>query len=133
MSKSIKVGIFVAFGLLLCLIATFMIGNERQMWNRHIEFHAAFYDVAGLKPGSPIRMGGIDIGTVKAVEHAKDVADRRIHVTLSIVRTEAERVRVDTMADIQNKGLLGDKMVGLSTSGVGAALEPGGEIKTNEA
>jgi phospholipid/cholesterol/gamma-HCH transport system substrate-binding protein len=78
-------------------------------------------------------MGGIDVGTVKSVQHGTDVNDRRIHVTLSIVRTEADRVRVDTTADIQNKGLLGDKMVGLSTSGVGPPLEPGGDIKTNEA
>jgi phospholipid/cholesterol/gamma-HCH transport system substrate-binding protein len=133
LSKSVKVGIFVLFGLILSGIGTFMIGNERQMWTRHAEYHAAFFDVAGLKPGSPVRMGGVDVGTVKAVEHGRDMNDRRIHVTLSIVQHEADRIRVDTTADIENKGLLGDKMVGLSTTGTGPSLEQGGEIKTTEA
>jgi phospholipid/cholesterol/gamma-HCH transport system substrate-binding protein len=133
MGRSFKVGIFVLLGLILIGAATFMIGNERQLWDRHALFHAAFGDVGGLKPGSPIRMGGIDVGTVKSVEHGTDVNDRRIHVTLSIVRGEADRLRADTTAQIENKGLLGDKMVTLSTDGVGPPLAEGGELKTKEA
>ncbi len=132
MSKSIKVGVFVLAGIVLAGIATFLIGDTEQMWNRKVEFRAAFADVAGLKPGSPVRMGGVDVGRVDAVAHAQDVNDRRIYVTLQIVRSDAPRVRVDTKAQILGKGLLGDKMVDLSTDGKGAPLAPGGMLPTLE-
>jgi phospholipid/cholesterol/gamma-HCH transport system substrate-binding protein len=132
MSRSIKVGIFVLFGLILAGVTTFMIGDTEQLWNRKVTFRAAFSDVAGLKPGSPIRLGGVDIGRVADVSHASDVNDRRIYVDLQVVRSEAPRVRTDTKAQILGKGLLGDKMVDLSTDGKGPPLAPGGTVPTTE-
>jgi phospholipid/cholesterol/gamma-HCH transport system substrate-binding protein len=132
MTRSIKVGIFVLAGLVLAGIATFLIGNTEQLWNRKVEFQAAFADVSGLKPGSPVRMGGVDVGLVDDVAHAKDPSDRRIYVKLEVSRSEAPRVRVDTKAQILGKGLLGDKMVDLSTDGTGAALGSGGTLPTTE-
>jgi phospholipid/cholesterol/gamma-HCH transport system substrate-binding protein len=132
MAKSMKVGAFVLFGLILCGIATFMIGENRQLWDKKIIYNAAFEDVAGLKPGAPIRMGGVDIGTVTRVGHAPDVGDRRIYVTLAVVSSESGRVRTDTRAQIQNKGLLGDKMVELSSGGKGLPLEANGTVQVDE-
>lgn len=132
MSRSIKVGIFTLVGLILAGIATFMIGDTEQLWTRKVTFHAAFADVAGLKPGSPIRMGGVDIGRVDTLSHAADMEDRKIYVTLQVAQAVAPRIRVDTKAQILNKGLLGDKMVDLSTDGKGPPLEPGGTIPTIE-
>jgi phospholipid/cholesterol/gamma-HCH transport system substrate-binding protein len=132
MSRSIKVGAFVLVGLILAAITTFMIGDTEQLWARKVEFRAAFGDVAGLKPGSPIRMGGVDVGRVAGVSHGSDVADRRIYVELQVSRSEAARVRTDTKAQILGKGLLGDKMVDLSTDGKGPPLEPGGLLQTTE-
>jgi type VI secretion system secreted protein VgrG len=69
--------------------------------------------VLGLKPGSMVRMGGIDIGSVSSVGHGDDVKEHTIYVTLAIARGEAGRVHEDTIAKVVNKGLLGDKMVEL--------------------
>jgi len=122
----------VLSGLILCGFATFLIGDSQQVWNRTVDFVAPFADVAGLKPGSPVRMGGVDIGRVAGVSHAPDVNDRRIYVKLAVVRSEAARVRTDTKAQILGKGLLGDKMIDLSTDGKGGVLAPGGTVQTEE-
>jgi phospholipid/cholesterol/gamma-HCH transport system substrate-binding protein len=132
MTKSIKVGIFVLSGLVLCGLATFLVGDSQEFWNRTVTYVAPFADVAGLKPGSPVRMGGVDVGRIAAVAHATDVNDRRIYVKLAVVRGEAARVRTDTKAQILGKGLLGDKMVDLSTDGKGEELAPGGTLQTEE-
>ena len=134
MSRSIKVGVFVLAGLILAGIATFMIGDTEQLWNRKVEYRAASQPTSGsgLKPGSPVRMGGVDVGRVDEVAHAKDVGDRRIYVKFAIVKSESPRVLADTKAQILGKGLLGDKMVDLSTDGKGAPLGPGGTLPTTE-
>ena len=132
MNKSIKVGVFVLMGIILSGIATFMIGENRQIWDSKITYNAAFDDVQGLKPGAPVRMGGIDVGTVGRVSHGDDVNDRRVHVTIAVIKSEASRVRTDTHAQILNKGLLGDKMVDLSTDGKGNPAASGATLEGDE-
>jgi phospholipid/cholesterol/gamma-HCH transport system substrate-binding protein len=110
-SREVKVGIFVLIGIIVSGVVVFLIGDERRMFARHVSYATSFRDVQGLKVGAPVRMNGIDVGTVMGVGHADDVADPRIHVRLSVVRAEAQRLRQDALARIVNKGLLGDKML----------------------
>jgi phospholipid/cholesterol/gamma-HCH transport system substrate-binding protein len=132
MAKSIKVGIFVVFGLVLATIAVFTIGGNQRMWESKITYRAAFKDVGGLKTAAPVRMGGIDIGIITGVGHAADANDSNIYVKMSIVKREAERIRQDTVASIVNKGLLGDKMVELSSDGKLGPLDPEKAMATEE-
>lgn len=115
-ARTLKVGVFVLIGLILSTIAVFMIGENRRAWDRKVTYNAAYDDVLGLRPGSVVRLGGIDIGTVERVEHREKHDDNKVYVTLSIARSEAGRIRNATIATIEGKGLLGDKMVQLAWS-----------------
>jgi phospholipid/cholesterol/gamma-HCH transport system substrate-binding protein len=117
MKRQLKVGIFVLVGLLLTMVAVFLIGNTRQLWESKVSYQTAFNDVAGLKPGAPVRMGGLDVGQVTSVGHGKDPNDTRIYVSLALEKKETGRIRVATTARIGNKGLLGDKMIELTIAG----------------
>jgi phospholipid/cholesterol/gamma-HCH transport system substrate-binding protein len=120
------------------LIATggviFMIGEERQLFASKVDYQVSFTDVQGLRPGSPVRMGGLDIGTVSAVSYGTDAKDDKIHVTISVIEDQSKRIKTDSVATIDGKGLLGDKMItvtiGTPTS---ASLPPGGSIRSKEA
>ncbi|MBX3205912.1 MAG: MCE family protein [Labilithrix sp.] len=113
-SRTLKVGVFVFIGLVLSTIAVFTIGENRRVWDRKVSYRAAYDDVVGLRPGSVVRMGGIDIGSVEVVEHGKEADDNKVYVTLTVAREEAGRIRNATVATIEGKGLLGDKMVQLA-------------------
>src|SRR5262249_11686908 len=78
-----------------------------------VAFHTSFSDVQGLKTGAPIRLGGVDIGTVSRVQHRDDPNDNRLYVDLNVAKREAVRIRKGTVARIASKGLLGDKMIEL--------------------
>lgn len=114
-SRSLKVGAFVLAGLVLSTIAVFTIGESRRVWERKVNFYGSYDDVVGLRPGSVVRMGGVDVGAVEKVEHGKKVEDGKVYVTFSIVKEEAGRIRNATVATIEGKGLLGDKMVVLGS------------------
>jgi len=62
--REVKVGAFVLAGLIVVGIVVFMIGDERQMFERKVEFQSVFEDVQGLTRGSPVRMGGVSVGSV---------------------------------------------------------------------
>jgi phospholipid/cholesterol/gamma-HCH transport system substrate-binding protein len=111
MKRQIKVGIFVILGLVLTAAAVLLIGSTRQLWEPKSDYQTAFNDVAGLKPGAPVRTGGLDIGQVTGVGHGPDSRDPRIFVVMAINRAEAARIKTDTIARVVNKGLLGDRMI----------------------
>lgn len=132
-SREAKVGAFVLAGLVIAGFVIFLIGDERRLFERQVTFHAVFHDVQGLKSGAPIRMGGIDIGTVGRVGYGDNPSDVRLYVDLNVVRSEAVRIREDAVATIANKGLLGDKMVEVRGGTPShAALPPGSTIASEE-
>jgi phospholipid/cholesterol/gamma-HCH transport system substrate-binding protein len=133
MGRHLKVGLFVIVGLACLAVGIFLIGQNRKFWESKVTFHAAFRDVQGLKPGAPVRMGGLDIGSVTAVGHGDTATDTRIYVTLDVTKGEAPRIREDTIAQVVNKGLLGDKMIDLSVAdGSKPPLDPAKLITTTE-
>ena len=132
--REIKVGAFVLAGLVATGGVIFMIGEERQLFKSKVDYQVAFTDVQGLRPGSPIRMGGVDIGTVSKVAYAADQKDYKIHVTVAIISDQATRIKTDSVATIEGKGLLGDKMITVTIgSPTAPSLEPGSSIRAKEA
>ncbi|MEZ4260066.1 MAG: MlaD family protein [Polyangiaceae bacterium] len=131
--QKFKVGVFTSAALLIATVAVFLIGDNRRMWDRKMTYHAKYDDVVGLRAGSVVRMGGVDIGTVTSVSHAESATDSKIYVELSIARREAVRVRKGSIARVVNKGLLGDKMVDVTAGPpTEPALPDGAFIPTEE-
>jgi phospholipid/cholesterol/gamma-HCH transport system substrate-binding protein len=132
-SREFKVGAFALAGLSVVGFVVFMVGDERKMFESKLDYNAHFQEVQGLRRGSPVRMGGVDIGSVTEVAYGAVPEDKRIHVKMSIVRDESRRIRQDSMATIEGKGLLGDKMIVIT---VGSQKLPpipvGGDVPSKE-
>ena len=127
-SKDVKVGAFVLAGLAAVGAVIFLIGDERQLFRSKLAYSTEFEDVQGLRRGSPVRMGGVDIGTVVAVDYATEAKDKNIHVRMSISVEDARRIRKDSLATIEGKGLLGDKMIVLTVGTPGQPELPEGTV-----
>lgn len=133
-SRNIKVGAFVLAGLVVTFALIFMIGQERNMFSSKVEYKTIFDDVEGLRRGSSVRMGGVDVGTVVNVAYSEDPNDSRIYVLFEVVATEARRIRTDSTASIEGKGLLGDKMIVITVGNPKLpALPPGSVVKSQPA
>jgi len=132
-SREFKVGAFTIAGLLIVGLVVFMIGEERKLFESKLRYNASFQDVQGLRRGSPVRMGGVDIGSVTEVAYGDIAEDKRIHVKMDIVRGEARRIRQDSMAVIEGKGLLGDKMITITVGSQKLPQIPvGGEVPSKD-
>lgn len=126
-------GAFVLAGLAVAGAIIFMIGDSSRMFDSKQSIVARFEDVEGLKPGSPVRMGGVDIGAVAHVAYPKDASNTQIFVQMQIVSSDAKRIRKDSVASIAPKGMLGDKLIivtqGSTTEPI---VESGGEIESRK-
>lgn len=132
-AREIKVGAFVFAGLCAIGLVIFLIGDERQLFSGKVDYQTVFTDVQGLKRGSPVRMGGVDIGSVSRVSYGENPKDNAIYVSLSIVEAESRRIRADSVASIAGKGLLGDKMIVITAGSPGQPwLNEGATIASKE-
>lgn len=133
MVRNVKVGLFLLIGLIVAGILIFLVGDERHMFERHARLHTTFTDVGGLKVGSPVRMGGLDVGQVETITFGTNDQDRRIHVTFSMISDQLQRVRSDSRVSIASKGLLGDKALDISMgTSAGRALANGATVPSEE-
>lgn len=106
----------------------FTLGNRSAMFASQTRYHAVFTTVDGLRPGSSIRMGGLDVGTVGEIVF---LDDGRCDVTLAVLSEHARFVTATSRASIGSKGLLGDKLIDI-TPGTGTALADGATIESTE-
>jgi phospholipid/cholesterol/gamma-HCH transport system substrate-binding protein len=128
-SREIKVGLFVFLGFAGAALIIFLIGDNRSLFDPKVQYHAQFADVQGVKPGSTVRMGGVDIGSVSKVAYPEDPGQTLIDVSMNIVKREAPRIKASSRASIAAKGLLGDKMVTISPARADEAqIPPGGLV-----
>lgn len=123
-----RVGIFVLIALTIGGILIFTIGERRNLFTQKSTYFTYFTDVGGLRPGSPVRMGGVDVGVVADVS----LNDKgRTRVDFGVNTRAAHLVRKGSKVQISAKGLLGDKLITV-TIGTGRELENGSLIPSEE-
>lgn len=126
-SIELRVGIFVTAALVIGGVIVFLIGNQSAMFASKVSYDARFDSVDGLRPGSPVRIAGIDVGTVEAVTFEDD---GKIRVAMEIREDASAFVREGSVARIGSKGLLGDQLVEISV-GEGPRLDEGSTIPSS--
>jgi phospholipid/cholesterol/gamma-HCH transport system substrate-binding protein len=109
-NRTALVGAFVLGGLLLFAVGLFLIGNRRMLFEKTFEAHAEFSNIAGLQNGAIVRVAGMDAGEVTRID-APTGPSGRFRVRMRIKEDLHPLIRVDSVATIQNDGLVGNKFV----------------------
>jgi phospholipid/cholesterol/gamma-HCH transport system substrate-binding protein len=127
----IRAGIFVGMGLILAGLVVFIIGKERNLFEKESGYTAAFENVDGLALDSPVRLGGLQVGRVTKITFSPDLGDKRIMVTMEISDRFRERIRADSVARVTGRGVLGDKTIDISLGSPDQPVIPDhGELQT---
>ncbi len=86
-------------------------------------------DATGVGPDSPVRVDGIGVGKVSAVElSGSSQPDRVVRVTLTVERGRLPSITVDSTAQATSDNLIGDKFIDVQSGTSEKHLGPGGEI-----
>ena len=110
----------LATGLLAATIGNIRLGGTRS-------YHALFADATGLLPGDDVRIAGVRVGEVDAIEIAQGARRALAKVTFTV---DAERtVPASAQALIRYRNLVGQRYVALAEgAGSGQALPEGGTL-----
>ena len=114
-----KLGAFSVAALILAVAAIYFVGKQKNKFGAVLHVSSLFNSVAGLKVGSNVRFGGIDIGTVDGIDL---VSDTSVQVQMIIQKKAQKFIKKDAKASIGSEGLMGDKVIALAPGTTGQAM-----------
>jgi phospholipid/cholesterol/gamma-HCH transport system substrate-binding protein len=123
----LRVGLLVIASLTILAVTALVIGTGSP-FSRTYTIKALMNDVNGLKPSAPVRVGGVEVGTVESVEFAKG-AGGMVELRLTLDRRVQERVTTESQATLGAVGLLGEKAVDINASSKGTPIPDDGYVK----
>jgi phospholipid/cholesterol/gamma-HCH transport system substrate-binding protein len=104
----VRLGLFVAGGLMLFVLAIFIIGKQKNLFNPVYTLTSTFYNVSGLQVGNNIRFSGINVGTV---DNITIINDSTVRVDMSIKVEVKKFIKTDSEVAIGSEGLIGDRLL----------------------
>ena len=121
-------------GVVLSLL--FLLWGFSQFWESGL-FRAKYQirlfvpEAKGLHVGAPVRLDGMQVGTVSTVELAPNSTDsnRRIEVALRIEKRFQNMIRQDSSAAVMIESLLGGRLVNIQRGFTGPPINAGEEIR----
>ena len=108
-SFELKVGIFIAAGILIFFIMVFSIGDVNFI-KKGYHVSVVFNFVNGIAESAPVRFAGVNVGQVDDINIFFDKKERKTKIKLSAWVNNADiRIERDSLAVINTLGLLGEK------------------------
>jgi phospholipid/cholesterol/gamma-HCH transport system substrate-binding protein len=121
----ISLGIFITVGLALFVLAIFVIGRQKNLFDPVVTLYARFNNVSGLEVGNTVRFSGINVGTV---ENIRIINDTTVQVNMLIKSDVQKFIKVDSEAGIGSEGIIGDRLITLSHGSTEAQSVVNGQL-----
>jgi len=126
----IKVGGFLAAGLVVLLTTIFMLGSNKSLFQEVVEIRSYFDSVQGLNKGAVVSLAGVKVGNIDRVSF--DENRNLVEVTANIDIQYKSKIKKDSRVEIRTQGALGDKFLYITPSTSGAEpIASGDEIASD--
>jgi len=126
--SELKVGLITITAIVITLGLIFLLGGEGGFFWQRYSVKTVFPDVAGLKPGAPVRVAGVEIGSVDAVDFVGD----RVEVVMEVGRDFQGLITNRSTAVLGSVSLLGEGAVDITPSTGGTPIPEWGYIPTGK-
>jgi phospholipid/cholesterol/gamma-HCH transport system substrate-binding protein len=120
----LRLGLFISVGIALFILAIFVIGKQKNLFNPVFKLRTTFHNVSGLLVGNNVRFSGINVGTV---DNIIIVNDSTVMVVMLIKQEVQKFVKSDCIASISSDGIIGDKVVVISQGSFDAPVVTEGQ------
>lgn len=120
----LKVGAFVIGGIVLTIVAIFMLSSRSSLFRNQYRLHAYFDDISGLAVGSQVKLAGVNAGFVESIQF-----ENRENVPDEVAAAEAEDENgLDEEEEYQDEGEFREEII---DSGGNVVKETGVKVRVN--
>lgn len=111
-AKSFLAGIFFIIGIFLICAFIFTLGKDKGLAQDKFRIQVVFNDVGGLTEGAPVRLSGVNVGTVGNIGFLdQPLNGRNVIVTLNILERFRSQFENGIHFKIITEGVLGEKLI----------------------
>jgi phospholipid/cholesterol/gamma-HCH transport system substrate-binding protein len=122
--SELKLGVLTIAALVIAATTIFLImGGKGFFWQRY-NLKTRFANVAGLKSGSPVRLAGVEVGSVSGVQ----LAGNEVDVAFQVNRSYRNQITNDSLARLGSVSLLGESAVDITPSASGTPVPEWGYV-----
>jgi phospholipid/cholesterol/gamma-HCH transport system substrate-binding protein len=125
----LKIGIVTAFAMIMAMTLIFLLSGEGGFFWQRYSVKTLFPNAAGLKPGAPVRLAGVEVGSVSQV----DLSGNQVEVVMEINRSYQQHVTTDSRASLGSVSLLGESAVDITASRSGLPIQEWGYVPSGPA
>ena len=112
LTKELLAGLFFFLGIFLLVTFVIILGGNKGLAQSKFQVTVLYRNVGGLMEGAPVRLSGVNVGTVDRVEFLNREFDgRRVAVTLNILSKYRKQLENNLRFTIQTEGILGEKLI----------------------
>ena len=130
LTRLTTLGLFISIGAVLFVAGILLLGKKEKIFESTFPLYAEFNTVAGLREGAPVRLSGVEIGTVEKIL-LPDHPGGLVLVRFRLDRDAQHLIRKDADALIETEGLVGSKVVSLIGGSTEAeTVDPGDVLRS---
>lgn len=124
--SELRIGVLTIAALIIGAMLIFTLTGEKGFsWQRYT-LKTRFSNVAGLAKGSPVRVAGVEVGTVTDIEFA----DAQVEVTFELKESLRPRITDQSVASLGSISLLGESAVDITPATAGTPVPDFGYVKS---
>ena len=123
--SELKIGLLTLLAVGIAMLLIFMLSGEGGFSWQQYGLKAMFPSVPGLKPGAPVRIAGVEKGTVTGVDFVGD----RVEVAMKVSKDVRSRITDSSTASLGSVSLLGEAAVDITPSSKGMPIPEWGYIQ----
>ena len=125
----LKIGVVSVFAVFMATLLIFLLSGEGGFFWQRYPIKTVFGNVAGMKSGAPVRVAGVEVGSVSDVVFAGD----RVEVVMEVGRDHASRITSSSVASLGSVSLLGEAAVDITASSSGTPVAEWGYVRSGPA
>ena len=127
--SELKIGVLTITAVVITALTIFFLTGDRGFpWQRY-SLKARFASIPGLKEGSPVRVAGLEVGTVTGVA----LAGEQVDVTFEVSQDVRDRITSGSVATLGSVSLLGESAVDITASASGTPIPEWGYVPQGRA
>jgi len=123
--SELKIGILAVAALAIAASVIFMLSGQGGFFWQRYALKTRFTEVPGLKTGAPVRVAGVEVGTVTDIAFSGDA----IEVVYEVSNEVQPRITSESVAALGSLSLLGQSTVDVTPSTAGTPVPEWGYVK----
>ena len=127
--SELKIGVLTITAFVITAVTIFVLTGDRGFPRQRYSLKTRFASVPGLKAGSPVRVAGLDVGTVTNTV----LAGNQVEVTFEVSQEVRERITTDSVATLGSVSLLGESAVDITAAATGTPIPEWGYVPQGKA